>query len=147
LCLLGLHFCLQLGLPLRRHVLYTGNALWTEEGYRFSWWVMLVEKEGVATFTVKDPNTGREWEVDNRQHLMPFQEKRMSVRPDHILQYAHYLADYYQKKEGATTAEVYAQVYVTLNGRLSQTLIDPTVNLAAEERHWRPKTWIVPLKE
>lgn len=144
--LLGLHFLVQLLLPLRHQVLYTGNPLWTEEGYRFSWWVMLVEKEGMATFTVSDPATGRQWEVDNRQHLTPFQEKRMSVRPDHILQYAHYLADFYQKKHQIAAPEVRATVHVTLNGRLSQPLVDPAVNLAAEPRHWRQKTWVLPFE-
>lgn len=145
--LLGIHFLVQILLPLRHHFLYTGNTLWTEEGYRFSWWVMLVEKEGVATFTVKDSRTDRQWEIENREYLTPFQEKRMSVRPDHILQYAHYLADCYAKEKKIDHPEVYAQVQVTLNGRLSQTLIDPSVNLAAEARHWRPKAWILPFRE
>lgn len=145
--LLTVYFVCQLALPLRHYVLYTGNPLWTEEGYRFSWWVMLVEKEGTAQFIVEDPSDGRQWLVDNKVFLTPFQEKRMSVRPDHLLQFAHYLAGYYREQYQIVTPVVRAEVYVTLNGRMSQRLIDPKVNLAAEARTWRPKSWILPLEE
>ena len=45
---LGLFFLLQIVLPLR-YLAYPGPILWTEEGYRFAWRVMLVEKVGQAT--------------------------------------------------------------------------------------------------
>ena len=34
--------CIQLAFPFR-YLLYPGNIFWTEEGYRFSWRVMLME--------------------------------------------------------------------------------------------------------
>lgn len=142
-----LHFLIQVALPLRHWVLYEGNALWTEEGYRFSWWVMLVEKEGLATFEVKDKNSGRVWQVNNLDYLTPFQEKRMVVRPDHLLQFAHYLAAVYQEQYQLQEPPIVtAEVYVSLNGRVSQLLIDPEVDLAAQSRHWRQKEWILPLE-
>lgn len=140
----GLHCCLQIILPLRSHFLYTGNPLWTEEGYRFSWRVMLVEKEGMAIFTVTDSSKQRSWEVDNLEFLTPFQEKRMAVRPDHILQYAHYLSTIYGKRYDIKAPIVQAKVHVTLNGRVSQLLIDPTVNLTKKERRLWQKDWILP---
>lgn len=143
-----LHLILQVALPLRHWLLYTGNALWTEEGYRFSWWVMLVEKEGMARLEVKDRASGRTWEVNNAAFLTPFQEKRMAVRPDHILQFAHYIATHYQTEEQLEERpSVYAEVYVTLNGRVSQLLIDPTVDLTTKSRTWRQADWILPLAE
>ena len=39
-----------------RYLLYPGNLLWHEQGYRYSWRVMLVEKTGIATFRIYDPN-------------------------------------------------------------------------------------------
>ena len=42
-------FVLQLLLPLR-YLLYPGKLFWTEQGYRFSWRVMLIEKAGYAQF-------------------------------------------------------------------------------------------------
>ena len=32
------------------YLLYPGNLLWTEQGYRFSWRVMLMEKSGTCFF-------------------------------------------------------------------------------------------------
>lgn len=143
-----LHLTIQLCLPLRHWFLYTGNALWTEEGYRFSWWVMLVEKEGTARFEVRDRISDRIWEVNNEAFLTPFQEKRMAVRPEHILQFAHHLAKHYQKKQQLEVLpSVSAEVYVTLNGRMSQLLIDPTVDLTTKSSSWRQADWILPLEE
>jgi hypothetical protein len=111
-----------------RYLLYPGNVLWHERGYRFGWRVMLMEKAGTATFYVKDSKTSREGVVDNAEFLHPHQEKQMSMQPDMILQYAHMLARHYAG-EGLNEPEVRAEVYVTLNGRPSQLLIDPNLNL------------------
>jgi hypothetical protein len=126
-----------------RYVLYPGNLFWTEEGYRFSWRVMLMEKAGTATFYVKNPKTGQEGMVDNGQFLRPHQEKQMAMQPDMIIQFAHYLAKYYQKM-GVESPEVRAEVFVTLNGRPSQLLIDPTLDLTKIKDSWQHKTWLMP---
>ena len=34
--------------------MYPGELFWTEEGYRFSWRVMLMEKEGIQLFKIID---------------------------------------------------------------------------------------------
>jgi len=126
-----------------RYLLYPGNLFWTEEGYRFSWRVMLMEKAGTATFYVRDSNTGYEGIVDNGEFLRPHQEKQMAMQPDMILQYAHFLAKHYQSL-GMKNPQVRAEVYVTLNGRRSQLLVDPTVDLSKLTDSWQPKTWILP---
>ncbi len=141
---LTLFFLFQLLFPWR-YVLYPGDLFWTEEGYRFSWRVMLMEKAGTATFYVKDARTGREGEVVNSEFLNSQQEKQMAMQPDMILQYAHFLAGYYQKP-GAPKPRVRAEVYVTLNARPSRLLIDPTVDLTHIEDGWQPKIWILPEK-
>lgn len=126
-----------------RFLLYPGNVFWTEQGYRFSWRVMLMEKAGTAQFYVKDGPNGREGEVVNSEFLNSTQEKQMAMQPDMILQFAHFLGDYYQKR-GMQQPEVRAEVYVTLNGRPSRLLIDPHRNLLKEEDTWKPKPWILP---
>ncbi|RKH17714.1 HTTM domain-containing protein [Corallococcus sp. CA047B] len=133
---------LQVLLPLRTHV-YGGNVLWHEQGMRFSWRVMTREKNGSATFMVRDSVTGREWHVPPSQYLSRLQEREMAVQPDLILQLAHRIARDYE----ATThhpVEVRADVRVSLNGRLSEPLVDPTVDLAREEDGLGPKPWILP---
>lgn len=141
IALLVAHFCFQLVFPWR-YLLYPGNVFWTEEGYRFSWRVMLMEKAGTATFYVRDALTGREGEVINREFLNAHQEKQMAMQPDMILQFAHFLSDHYQKK-GVTQPSVRAEVFVTLNGKPSRQLIDPTVDLTKIRDGWSPKTWIL----
>ncbi len=143
--ILIIHFILQLLLPLR-FMLYPGNLFWTEQGFRFSWRVMLMEKAGHATFHMKNPETGNEWQVRNWDYLTPEQEKEMSSRPDMILQFAHYLEDEYQKNFSGDV-EITVTSNVTLNGRRSQPLIDPNVDLTEQERGFAHKDWILPFNE
>lgn len=147
-----LHFALQVLIPFR-FLLYPQNAwwnpnefFWNEQGYRFSWRVMLVEKAGTAIFYVKDTQTGREGVVDNREFLNPTQEKQMSFQPDMILEFAHFLKRHYEAR-GVHQPEVRAEVYATMNGRLGKLLIDPTVNLANEREGFHDKSWILPFHE
>jgi hypothetical protein len=141
---LGIFFTIQLLLPFR-YLLYPGELFWTEQGYRFSWRVMLIEKAGHTQFVVKDRD-GKKIHVNNPEFLTPLQEKMMATQPDMILQYAHILRDYYRQR-GFKEPEVYADSYVALNGRLGRTYIDPAVNLANETESFRPKSWITPLND
>ncbi len=142
LVLLAGFIILQLLFPFR-YLLYPGELFWTEEGFRFSWRVMLMEKAGYAQFIVSDPKSGKTVYVDNRLFLSAFQEKQMSFQPDFILEYAHFLHDHYEK-EGMDDPQVHVQSYVALNGRLSRLYIDPKVNLADETESFRHKKWILP---
>jgi hypothetical protein len=145
LAILAVHFIIQIIFPWR-FALYPGKLFWTEQGYRFSWRVMLMEKAGMATFYVKDPQTGREWEVMNNKFLTPNQEKMMATQPDMILQFAHYLKQHYTG-QGIANPVIRAESYVTLNGNGSRPFIDNQVNLALQKESFLPKTWILPLKE
>lgn len=140
--LLALYVVVQIMLPFR-YILYPGKLLWTEEGYRFSWRVMLMEKGGTCYFYIQDSKTLRKWEVINSEFLTPFQEKMMETQPDMILQFAHYLHDVYQKR-GINDPIVTVESYVTLNGSGSRLYIDPNVNLAKEKETFLPKKWILP---
>ncbi len=142
---LGVHFVFQLLFPWR-FLLYEGNMFWTEQGYRYGWRVMLMEKAGTATFYVRDSQTGREGVVDNREFLNPHQEKQMAMQPDMILQFAHFLGAHYAQ-QGVYAPQVRAEVYVTLNARPSQLLLDPHVDLMQETDSFRAKTWILPYEK
>ncbi len=138
-------FTFQLLFPWR-YVFYADELFWHEQGYRFSWRVMLIEKEGYAVFTIVNPETGASFEIQNRHFLTNFQIKQMSTQPDFILQYAHKLRDHYIK-EGIPNPEVYVKSYVTLNGRMSKLFIDPTVNLSNQRDSFAAKPWILPFKD
>lgn len=140
-------FVIQLLVPLR-HWIIPGNVLWTEEGYRFAWNVMLAEKTGDVVFHLRIPATAerpeRSWAAYPGDYLSPQQEKQISIQPDMILEFAHFLADEFGEQTGSPV-EVRAETYVSLNGRSSRLLIDPNVDLAQQEyRRWQHNTWILP---
>ena len=138
-------FIWQVLIPLRSFS-YPGELFWTEQGYRFSWRVMLIEKAGYTTFKIVDNSSGNSELVDNSLYLTKFQEKQMSFQPDMIIEYAHYLGDTYKKK-GFKDVSVYAESYVTLNGRPSQRFIDPEADLYNEKINFKNKKWILPFKD
>ena len=145
LSIIAIFFVIQILLPWR-YLTYPGELFWTEEGYRFSWRVMLMEKSGYAQFKIVDGTTGKRFYVDNTDFLTPLQEKQMSFQPDFILEYAHYLRDHFQS-QGHQAVKVYVESYVALNGRLSTTYIDPTVDLAQIEDSFKHKTWVKPFTD
>lgn len=138
--LLMVFFIFQMLMPFR-YLYYPGELFWAEEGYRFSWRVMLMEKAGYTQFMVKDIN-GKQVIVNNNDFLTSLQEKQMSTQPDMILQYAHILRDYYAQ-HGFEKPEVYVDSYVALNGRLGRPMIDPKVDLAKEKESMNHKSWIL----
>ena len=138
-------FFFQLLLPFR-HLLYKGELFWTEEGYRFSWRVMLMEKAGYANFKLVDPDTGKRFYIQNGNFLNPLQEKQMATQPDFILEFAHYLERFYQRN-GIRDPEIYVESYVALNGRSSQPYINPKIDLTTIKPSWKPKTFILPFND
>ncbi|HKK24157.1 MAG TPA: HTTM domain-containing protein [Gracilimonas sp.] len=145
LSIIAVFFVFQLLIPFR-YMLYPGELFWTEEGYRFSWRVMLMEKAGYANFKVVDPENDQRFYVDNTEFLTRFQEKQMSSQPDFILEYAHFLEDHYQE-QGIKNPEIYVDSYVALNGRRSQPYVDPNVDLTEIEPSLKHRTWLLPFDD
>ncbi len=142
--LLAIFFTIQLLLPWR-YLVYPGELFWTEEGYRFSWRVMLMEKMGSAQFKIVD-GAGNSFYINNTDFLTSFQEKQMSHQPDFILQYAHFLGDHYTA-QGYENVQVYVDSYVALNGRLSQPYVDKTVDLYTIKDSFQHRDWILPFND
>lgn len=138
----GLYFLWQTLMPLR-YILYEGNVMWTEQGFRYSWNVMLMEKDGYVEFYIEDKTTGERFIEYPKKYLTPLQEKMMSTQPDMILQYAHFLAQKYRSKLHREVA-VYADAYISLNGKSSQPFINPKTDLAREQENLYSKKWILP---
>ncbi len=132
----------QVLVPLR-HRLYPGDVLWHEQGMRWSWKVMVREKSGSITYHVRDTARGRTWQVSPSTYLQPRQEMEMSGQPDLILQLAHHIAKDLKAK-GHGTLEIRAEAHVSLNGRASQLMIDPTVDLLKVSDGLARAAWILP---
>ena len=133
---------LQLLLPLR-HWLYPGEVLWNEEGMRFSWRVMVREKNGSITYHVRDPRSGRSWQTSPTDYLLPRQANEMSGQPDLIVQLARHIEQDFQRR-GLGDVEVRAEAWVSLNGRKPRLMIDPQVDLTRVELGLAPATWVLP---
>ena len=145
LFIISIFFIFQFLIPVR-YLLYPGELFWNEQGYRFSWRVMLIEKKGYSIFKIVDKSSGDFFYVNNEDFLTPFQEKQMSFQPDFILEYAHYLGDTYTQR-GYKNIQVFVDSYVALNGRPSQRYIDEKVDLYKEKESFLHKDWILPFND
>jgi hypothetical protein len=132
----------QVAFPLR-FLAYGGSVRWHEQGMRFSWRVMVREKNGSITFVVRAPSAGRTFYVAPHQYLTRLQEREMSSQPDLILQLAHRIRDDYAAK-GFGPVEVRADTWVSLNGRAIHRLIDPNADLSRIEDGIGKADWILP---
>jgi len=137
----GVWGAVMLVIPARSLVI-SGDSMWTNEGYRFSWNVLLSEKGADLRFRVKDQASGTVTRETGEDLLTPLQWKVMSTDPELIRQTAHLIAARHAAL--GRTVEVFADSYVSLNGRAATQLIDPTVDLAAEPYRPFGQPWILP---
>jgi vitamin K-dependent gamma-carboxylase len=143
--LFSIYFIIQIALPLR-HWFIEENVLWTEEGHRLSWRMMLRSKSGTVTVTVKDKITGIKHNVNVYDELSPKQRRGLATKPDYMWQYAQRLKKRYAEK-GQDVA-VYFDARVSVNRRPLTSFIDPERDLAAEKwNHFKHHDWILPTPE
>ena len=131
----------QLALPLRSFFCAAPPA-WTGAGFNCAWRVMVAEKTGYVEFYAFDPGIGRSWKLSAKDYLTPRQETMMAQDPDLIRAFARHLAADL-RRQGHPQIQIRADAFATLNGRPSQRMIDPKVNLAARV----PGGWILPLAD
>ena len=138
----SVYFIIQILLPLRHHVI-PGDVLWTEEGHRLSWRMMLRVRYGAVTFRVVDNQSGENLPVDLSDYLSRKQRRRVAAYPDFIWQFAQYLKDIHA--ENGRDVAVYADTQVRVNDHPAAPLIDPKVDLTLVEwSHWKHHSWILP---
>lgn len=132
----------QLAVPLR-FLAYDGDVRWHEQGMRFSWRVMVREKNGSVTFLVSSPSLGRHWQLSPSRYLTPLQEREMAGQPDLILQLAwHIRRDFLAR--GFGDVEVRVEALVSFNGRRLAPLVDPSVDLSRVPDGIGAAPWILP---
>jgi vitamin K-dependent gamma-carboxylase len=143
---LSLYAFVQVAMPLRQYLYLADNPSWTEAGHNFSWHMMLRAKWGSVHYRVLDPVSGQEWKIDPREYVTDHQYRRMIGKPDMILELAHHIADRYREM-GYEQVEVYGECKLRFNGRPPLPYVDPSVNLAEQERSILHYTWVLPLVE
>ena len=135
-------FAVQVAAPLRAH-LYPGDVNWHEQGMRWSWRVMVREKNGSVLYRVTLPGRTTELHIPPSRYLTAHQEREMSGQPDLILRLAHHIRDDFVA-EGQSQVEVRVDALASLNGRPMERLIDPSVDLARTSDSLAVASWILP---
>jgi vitamin K-dependent gamma-carboxylase len=132
-------------LPLRHHF-FEGNVVWTEEGHRYAWRMMLRAKRGKGTFKVEDALTGKIAKVSPKDYLTKRQDRNIYTHPDMIWEFAQFLEKEYRAK--GWEPKVYADIFCRVNGSHYFRFVDKEVDLAAEPWYFfKHSHWIIPLKQ
>ncbi|WP_109851275.1 HTTM domain-containing protein [Aquimarina sp. AU58] len=140
-------FVIQILLPIR-HWIIPGDVLWTEEGHRMSWRMMLRGRYGTTNFYVVDKNDPKALQklISKNDYLSKKQLRLVSSKPDAMWQFAQRLKAEYATKE--KDIAIYVRSKVSINGKKYQTLIDPKVDLAsATWNYFTTNPWILKYEE
>ncbi|MCV6631525.1 MAG: HTTM domain-containing protein [Flavobacteriaceae bacterium] len=134
-----LYFAWQILMPLR-HWVIPGDVLYTEEGHRMSWRMMLRSKSSSLHYKLVYTDGSKET-VYPRQHMSAKQAAVIGGRPDMIWQFAQRL-----KKMAASSGKgvkVYAYAQVNVNRTGWKQFIDPNVDLGSVAwSHWKHHEWV-----
>ncbi len=131
-------FIVQLVLPLRHHFI-KGDVLFTEEGHRLAWRMMLRERKGILNIKVVDKKTGLTHYHNYASELTPKQVKLLSNSPDIIWQYCQKL-----KKEAKKPISIFVECSVSINRRPYYKLIDEKTDMAtAKFDYFGHNEWIL----
>ncbi len=133
------YLIIQLLLPLRHHFI-EGDVLWTEEGHRLSWRMMLRERNGFIHIRIKDLKTGEESLYDYRKNLTDKQIQNLATKPDFIWQYCQYIKEEFNGKDIA----IFINCKNSINRKEYKTLIDPKFDMAkAKWNYFRHNEWLL----
>lgn len=143
LILAGIYLLIQVVLPIR-HYFIEDNVLWTEEGHRMSWRMMLRSKSGKIQFKIINKKTQEATIVNIDEYLSKKQARRIAAYPDFIWQFAQRLKKEYAAK--GKNISVYAlNSKLSVNGKPYRAFINPKVDLAnAPWNHLSHNSWILP---
>lgn len=142
LTVLGVYFLIQLVLPLRHHF-FKDDVLWTEEGHRLSWRMMLRSRGGSISYKVVDTQTNDTTNIKLNDYLTKKQQRRVGCYPDFIWQFAQHLKKEYAQK--GENIQVFVENKVKVNQNPYQQFVDPNADLAnVPWKHFAHNDWILP---
>lgn len=134
---------LQIYLPIR-HYFIPDDVLWTEEGHRMAWRMMLRSKMGTGYFVTHLPDGGRQHE-NLMKYLAPHQIGDVKTKPDMIWQFAQILKKEYQKQGYDNVQVYYKNSKLRINDGPYFDFIDPNVDLANTKwSYFGHQEWILP---
>ena len=136
------YLAIQVLLPLRHHAI-KDDVLWTEEGHRLSWRMMLRSRSGYTHFKVVNKETKDTISVNLDDYLTKKQRRKLGSYPDYVWQFAQHLKKEYAKK--GEDISVYVTGKTKVNDGEYHPLIDPKVDLAEVPwNYFSHNEWILP---
>ncbi len=133
------YLIVQLLLPIRHHFI-EGDVLWTEEGHRLSWRMMLRERNGYIIIKIKDLKTEQESIYNYGENLTDKQAYNLATKPDFIWQYCQRI----KKEYKGNPIAIYIDCKNSINRKEYKTLIDPNFDMAkAEWDYFGHNEWVV----
>ncbi|MFT5231026.1 HTTM domain-containing protein [Patiriisocius sp. Uisw_047] len=139
---MGVYFIFQILLPLR-HWTYPDDVLWTEEGHRLSWRMMLRSRGSTLTVYTKEKDSTDNKKYDYKKLLSKKQKRSVKSKPDLIWQLAQRIKEL-EANEGRDV-QVFVKSKVKINGGAYYPFIDPKVDLASEPwLYFTHHDWILP---
>ena len=145
LLLMSIYFIAQLLLPVRHYVI-EDDVLWTEEGHRMSWRMMLRSRIGKGNFKVVNKNTKQIFEIIPKDYLTASQERKVFAYPDFAWQFAQYLKIDFENKN-MDVAVYLEDSQISINRKPYVPFIDSTTDLAAVPwKRLQHHLWILPSK-
>lgn len=145
MAILSFYILFQLYLPLR-HYMYPGYVDWTGDGQHFAWRMKIQHRDiEEMKFAIFDNEKKEIHEIDPKNHLNSSQYHQLSLSPQMIVQFAYFLKDIAQKKEGMKSVMVKSKVKVTFNGTKPSYIFDPTIDLIQGSKSYKYfDEWIEP---
>uniref|UniRef100_UPI0040494727 HTTM domain-containing protein n=1 Tax=Flavobacterium sp. TaxID=239 RepID=UPI0040494727 len=131
----------QMVLPVR-HWFIKGDVLWTEEGHRLSWRMMLRFRQGDVKIKIYDYET-----KDTTIHQLDSTYTKNQIRflscyPDGLWQFAQFLKE--EKAKEGKKIGVFYDAYVSVNQHPKRRLVDPKVDFAqAKWNYFGHNDWIL----
>ena len=130
-------------LPLR-HYLIEDDVLWTEEGHRMAWRMMLRSKVGHGYFETQLPD-GNTVQEPLLNYLRPHQMNDLKTKPDMIWQFAQKLKRDYRNQGIEGVKVYYKDSEVKINDGYYYPFINPEVDLANTKwSYFGHQSWILP---
>jgi len=135
------YFIIQLALPLR-HYFIKGDVLWTEEGHRMSWRMMLRARSGEAEFKIKDNSTGEVSLYDLGKDLTSKQYLFVTSKPDGIWQMAQYIKNEYRLR--GKDISIFIDCKIAINNGPYRAFVNPRTDFAkAKWDYFFHNEWIL----
>ncbi|TJY37746.1 HTTM domain-containing protein [Pontimicrobium aquaticum] len=143
--ILASYFIIQLVLPLR-HWMIKDDVLWTEEGHRLSWRMMLRARQGIISFKVIDKSTNKTIPIRLEDYLSPKQQRNFATKPDMIWQFSQLIKRRF--KIVNRDVKVFVDCKVKVNAQPFKPFINPEVDLASVKWNaFKHSSWILPSKQ